>query len=370
MSLILASVNYMQSDFQKNLKRLHRFLSREDERGYGFCIAQNQKDILWIEKELKERLGGRLASVHLEIGEIGIVEQIRQVGGKDKTPLFIRNLDQVLRDTASDHLLELNFSREALHDLGIPMIFWVSESNFSLIANRAADLFTQRQLGSLFFAAMNQSWEMPMQQELEVSEGAKSMLPDSEEEDKLLRIDLLKKQLAEAEANGLKPAQIAEEHALPLVQAYADMHRLSESREILKQWHSHLKKQDEKQLVELGDASYAQQAYEEARTYYSQALKIYQLKNKQKRTLYLYQQLGNIESTVGNLEEALTLYEKFEEVASSLYAENLEDTFIKNVLAISYEKLGSTHSSLGHLDEAFKYFGERYRLGKELYEAY
>ncbi|MDX1909830.1 MAG: hypothetical protein SF053_22525, partial [Bacteroidia bacterium] len=42
----------------------------------------------------------------------------------------------------------------------------------------------------------------------------------------------------------------------------------------------------------------------------------------------------------------------------------------KNGLAISYEKLGSTHSNLGNLPQALNLFEQYNQLSKELHEAY
>ncbi len=53
-----------------------------------------------------------------------------------------------------------------------------------------------------------------------------------------------------------------------------------------------------------------------------------------------------------------------------LYAAYPQNVSFKNGLAISYEKLGETHSDLGNLQQALTFFEDYNNLEKELYAAY
>jgi tetratricopeptide (TPR) repeat protein len=83
-----------------------------------------------------------------------------------------------------------------------------------------------------------------------------------------------------------------------------------------------------------------------------------------------YEKLGSTHTALGNLEKALTFFEKDIELSKELYEAYPTNVSFKNGLAISYEKLGSTHSALGNLEEALCFFEMFNQLSKELYEAY
>ncbi|WP_051203238.1 KGGVGR-motif variant AAA ATPase [Hugenholtzia roseola] len=83
-----------------------------------------------------------------------------------------------------------------------------------------------------------------------------------------------------------------------------------------------------------------------------------------------YQRLGDIESSFGNLEQALQFFEKCNNLMKELYEAYPSNANFKNGLAISYEKLGETQASLGNLGQALEFFEKDMELSKELYESY
>ncbi len=83
-----------------------------------------------------------------------------------------------------------------------------------------------------------------------------------------------------------------------------------------------------------------------------------------------YERIGNTQSSLGNLEQALFYFEEYNHLERKLHQDNPDDTTFKNNLAVSYQFLGETQSSLGNLEQALMFYNESNRLGKELYEAY
>ena len=83
-----------------------------------------------------------------------------------------------------------------------------------------------------------------------------------------------------------------------------------------------------------------------------------------------YERLGDINSRLGNLEKALNYFEAYNQLEKELYESYPTDVRFKNSLAISYLKLGETYSSLGDLEKALQYFEDYNRLEKELYDTY
>ena len=83
-----------------------------------------------------------------------------------------------------------------------------------------------------------------------------------------------------------------------------------------------------------------------------------------------YQFLGNTYSALGNLQQALTFFEQYNELEKELYAAYPLNVEFKNGLAISYQHLGIKHRDLGNLVQALAFFEQWNQLGEELYEAY
>ncbi len=82
------------------------------------------------------------------------------------------------------------------------------------------------------------------------------------------------------------------------------------------------------------------------------------------------ERLGSYHRALGNLQQALTFFEKFKELEKELYAEYPQNVGFKNNLAISYQHLGITHRTLGNLQQALAFFEQYNELEKELYRAY
>jgi tetratricopeptide (TPR) repeat protein len=80
--------------------------------------------------------------------------------------------------------------------------------------------------------------------------------------------------------------------------------------------------------------------------------------------------LGLVHMSLGNLDKALGFYEERNKLGKELYVDYPKNVDFKHGLAISYEKLGSTHTSLGNLDKALGFYEEYNRLSKALYADY
>jgi tetratricopeptide (TPR) repeat protein len=83
-----------------------------------------------------------------------------------------------------------------------------------------------------------------------------------------------------------------------------------------------------------------------------------------------YEKLGSTHSALGNLQQALTFFEKRNQLGEELYAAYPQNVAFKNGLAISYEKLGSTHTALGNFHQVLTFFEQYNELEKQLYAAY
>ena len=84
----------------------------------------------------------------------------------------------------------------------------------------------------------------------------------------------------------------------------------------------------------------------------------------------LNDRIGMFYRTTGQLEKALTFFEKYNQLGEELYKAHPENVSFKNGLAISYLKLGETYITLGQLDKALTFFEKYNQLREELYKAH
>lgn len=100
---------------------------------------------------------------------------------------------------------------------------------------------------------------------------------------------------------------------------------------------------------------------------YEKAAIIYE-KNEDKYNLATsYSKLGDIHSSLGNLNKALVYHTDCNTLIKKLHNDFPNDTDYMGDLAVSYVKLGETHSTLGNLDKALAYFEKDLELSTELY---
>jgi tetratricopeptide (TPR) repeat protein len=119
--------------------------------------------------------------------------------------------------------------------------------------------------------------------------------------------------------------------------------------------------------ITIGNLDNALTLYETGRNLYSQLVK-----ENPKEAFYknglaiLYSKLGEINALFGNLDKTLSFYEEYNRLEKELCADYPNNVDFKNNLAISYYKLGEVNTSLGNLDKALRFYEEYNRLEKEL----
>ena len=83
----------------------------------------------------------------------------------------------------------------------------------------------------------------------------------------------------------------------------------------------------------------------------------------------LCERIGSYHSITGDLVQSL-IFERYTAIVRKPLNTALEDSGLKNGLAISYSKLGDTHTALGNLEQALTFFEDETKLFEELYAAY
>ena len=399
-------MNYSDS-FYLQFRTALRFLSDKTHGAYRFAMADHQEIIPEIVRSLIQvAKENNLTLVELWLkkdNEQDFMTQIAQVMPCDA--LVIRNFSQYFYLPHSRSLLDyeametINYSREALLALEIPIIFWIEQESFAKIVHFATDFYSQRMGSSLHFTDKPQGRDEIIR------------IPESFSfpEDAALDIALYESQLADyPEALRVKDV------VLPLANAYIRQAQPTKALELMARFipdSAILKAEDQLAAADIyfrtGEKTKAQtllqsletrtdlspllysrtcfliakvldsdyNRFDEAFPYLQKALIHYESLsttdgNTITELLVLYDDLINRLTEYGKLSEALTYATKMNALALQGYESYPNNVSFKNGLAISYSKLGETHSALGNLEKALTYYEDYNKLEKELYSAY
>ena len=363
------------NNYYSNINRLIRYFTRTTS-GYAFASIANQQHIKGINNQLREYLNDR--QQNLEIlnfntqGDLPLVEQLKKTARSGADAIVVNNMglmveisDGVLTEKGSNFLLGLNFAREELLHLGIPILFWASKSVLGIISNQAADLYTQRSINTVYFDQYPD--EAKPETELETRFlPAYRNTPDYETLE--LKIKLLKKQLADAEQNAYPLINIANQLALPLAKTYSEIDLHPQAAALLEKYGEFFRMEKPEAIIELADIAKNANQYVKAIDYFLQAIKIAEKENDKYTISYSFEKLGDIYQSLGDFDKALKYFDLEADLFKELYDANPKSENLKNGLAVSYSKLGGIYQSLGDLDKALQYFDLDIKLSKELFD--
>jgi tetratricopeptide (TPR) repeat protein len=414
------------ADYYSLINGLARFLSREDEHGYVFACADYQPLEQEVIAKLEEQLiakGKHLLALRLQKDPDRSVRAQIEAAIAEVQPdaLLVHGLDDILaREVTTGALTAegarvidmLNYSREALNELGLPIIFWLSRRNLTLLGNRAADLFAQRRRSVFFFTYQPELETDTLHLQSRFREDFRS----SEDYKRLrLQVNLLESQLKEAGQKGYPSNRIAREIALPLATKYSELDLHERAAELLEAYDEAFDPTNPQLLKQLAEIAYKAGKYAEAEQYLKAALGHLHEGESTVRKSELLFDLGKVYSDTGRLNKALSTYQMNQQVLfeltdkgfptqydlamtqlkigelyeakGELYEalisisnsrDKLEkllsltsssDSNIVNDLAIVYGKLGDIHQSKGQLDEAIGNYQKYLKLMEQLENA-
>ncbi|MBN8683929.1 MAG: hypothetical protein J0L99_14900 [Chitinophagales bacterium] len=304
------------AEYHSSIRTLLRFLTREEERGYGFATSRHPAMVQGVNAELKDqarRLGKKIQVHHYEndqsIDDRPLVEQLRQAI-KDADALVVTGLDEVLQD--NDFVQHLNFSREELNALGKPILFWVSEAHLQRIGNRAADLFSQRRISTINFEdtphleALLPELERRYRKEQRSSE-AYEVLEQ--------RVKLLKAQLKEAAEANLSRRRIAADIVLSLAKTYSEQELHAEAIQLMEAYNDAWDEGDLEELHLRARIYWNTDEEEKAIVLVKKAIQIIEAKGEGIiEHISLYEFLGNLQINLKRWNDAIITFQNILEV--------------------------------------------------------
>jgi len=270
-------MNESSVEYSENSTLAERFFLKSDRGAFLFAVATDEI----VQKEFNATLRFRLLLNRKDIrihdwqkdgNGLHPVEQLRSIKKRypDTAGLLLTGLDAAL-DGNPDFLSQLNFGREALLALGIPMLFWLGSASLHRISFEAIDLYNQRAGSNLYFRERIEPVHPP----------PPSVLQERAQSDEKLRffetrMKLLEQQLEEAERSHRNPAETAEEIVLELLSLYAEIPgKTSSIEKLLDRYHAGFDFEKPEQITVVADAFNALADAQKAGLLYKQALELY-----------------------------------------------------------------------------------------------
>lgn len=332
-------MNPNENYYKKQLK-LYRFLTEAGSSGYTFACTLYPQLIPEVNAYLighaKEK-----KSLIIELfflpneSNLSLPEQFRELI-KRKMPLggdgiIVPNLGYLITEKGSDFLLQLNYAREFLQNLGMPILFWVDKKALSQISNQAADLYSQRSGSTVFFE--ENILERENSEKIPYFIG----LSEIEKENFSNKIALYKRQIIDAKKIVGDKHQSLISLVVDLIGVYIKAGFFEEAKKLLNQYEDLLPNSS---LIwkARGDIAYENSNYAQSLEYY---LKAQNLANGRPE----YEEISI------SIIWVLFFLEKYEDALklSLEYKDHVESKPIKNhrEFVNAYEVLGIAYSNLG-----------------------
>ena len=221
----MTGMNSASDEYADNLKTAERFFLKTSRSGFLFAVCNDELVQREVNSTLQFLLQGKGITLHVHIWQKGDdavhpLEQLRLL--KKSVPnlggFILAGLDSAFFQNP-DLLVQLNFGREALSELGLPMLFWLSTRTLQRISQEAIDLYNQRVGANLYFEQAAETTDTDNAARRYVAQ--ETVRSNDNIRYLEARMKLLQQQLDEAEQQQRDPVVIANEIVLDLLDVYA-----------------------------------------------------------------------------------------------------------------------------------------------------
>ncbi|MFN0034684.1 MAG: tetratricopeptide repeat protein [Saprospiraceae bacterium] len=358
-------------EYDGNVQTLSRFLGRAGESGYTFASAKHEGLIPAITSELVElarKRGKKIQHIEYEDPEdndLTFAEQLRRAA-PDAAALIVTGLDRPMRERPF-FIDALNFSREAFHEIGKPILFWLSQESIAFIGNRAVDFYTQRSMMTVEFENTPEITAPALElerrfrdEEYRSKEGYEALKT---------RVNLLKKQMAEAQEAEVPRRRIAQDIALPLAKTYSEQDLHTEALGLLEQFQEDWDEADARELYERGKILSGGKRQKEAIDCLEKARGLLDAGADLELLADVEIGIGDTLSELGQLDTALGHYEQNLVLREKILEKNREGEEEKKDFATSYNRLGGIYETQGKLGKAQEFFEKDLQIREVLHAA-
>jgi tetratricopeptide (TPR) repeat protein len=371
-------------NYHKELQRLKRFFERDDDYGYIFATAEDERLIPQINRELVETAienGVNLKIVFFykqEDGLTPVIHQLQEALAETPKPdgIIIPNLDEFIRRDNKNKVIEeslrfiaeLNYSREELHELRVPILFWLSKKNILLFSRIANDLLSQRRMAHTYFDA-EPGFFIADENMLDRfrSEEYRST---NEFEQLYIRVNLLKKQLKDADDAKFPIRKRVNDIALPLAELYSKLDLHEDALHLIEQYQQGINPENLQQAFTIGTIKFRAKKYTDAeRELLEVERKLIEKDFRDSLLSQTYSVLGDLYDELGDLSKAQNYFDRFAALNEERLNRFPQNEIIKRDLSISYNRLADTYANLGQLQQSLGLYQKALNISNELAKA-
>ena len=363
--------------YSNKVKSLGRFFAQTEKGAYTFAVADDES----LQQNINQNLLQLAANQNNKLA----VVNIKELATKDKAPiaalrhylnkqndidgLIITNLYGLLISKEyPDFLTQLNFVREALLKLNLPILFWINNEMIPLLNRQAKDLYAQRHNFNLYFTeTANRSNELQADQYIAIERS--KAVPNKQQHES--RLKLLFKQLEKAEADGEDKLDIANDIVIEILDVYRALPLMNPAfLRLFEEYEEYLDKKDASTNFTIAFGLEEANKLNKAASYYEVALALYRGLAKTNPQNYLpdlamtLNNLGALQRDKNEFDkaeksflEALEAYQKLAEVNPQSYLPNV---------AMTLNNLGNLQRNKNELNKAEKSYLEALEIRQQL----
>lgn len=346
-----------EASLYANISKIVNFFRRTPHGGFLFCVCDNGEVINNVNERVVERAGSygiRVNTLYVSSNDVeGFLSLVRKAAGDKPDGIIIRNLDELILLSQGEFITRLNFAREPLIELSVPLLFWFSEKNMSIVANKGRDFFIRKDRGIISFANVTDSSTLKRLEAFSASDQRGRELYDGLN----VKIELLERQLYEAVNKGYNEKRIATEIAADLIHLYIDAYLKNEANALFNKYKQYYEESDQVKHVVLCAKMYKEDCeWDKSLEFYFKGERILTAVGDKTRLGAIYNNLGSIYFGKGEWDKALEFY--FKDKRICIEAGN------KAGLATTSNNIGLIYSQKGEWNKALEFYlkSERIRI--------
>ena len=139
--------------FYSNISKIVNFFRRSPGSGFLFCVCDNEALIREINRLIKDKFDIKIRDIYLISENLDdFIQRIGEAAATKPDGIIISNLDELIDLSKGQVVRRVNFARETLIELDVPLMFWLSENSISQFSNKAPDLFLRRDRSVISFS--------------------------------------------------------------------------------------------------------------------------------------------------------------------------------------------------------------------------
>jgi tetratricopeptide (TPR) repeat protein len=352
-----------QEAYLDNVLTIKQFFNRHRFGGYMFAVSYSYL----LKKEVNREIIEYCKDQDLTVGEARIefginktsLQQLQEAKEAFKNGLILTNIDELMLLTHDEFAYQLNQMREALFALQIPILIWLTPETHRAFTHKAIDLYTRRDLDTLFFPETNiENTNRGLIERSELRLGQ-----EEDAETLRTRIFLLEKQLEASRNDEISRERVAKEIVFPLIKAYRQMLFLEPAMHLMNEFKDEFENNNRDMLVEFGELFKEAGHLDDAFDYFEKALRI-DIKDfgeESDNVAWDYNELGGVSGKEGKLDKAISYYEKALAIDLKIFGEEHPN------VASNYNNLGLALGDKGDLNKAISYFEKALAINLKLF---